>query len=208
MAEGVYQTLLEAICRGRIPRGAVLSAVSLSTQLQVSRTPVVEAIRRLTADGLLSAETGRKARVVKFTSEEIVDIYEMRRLLEGSAAERAATRISSESLKELLGVAKSLAEQPSVDWTERAHDFDRKLHEAIAKSSGSPRLVQDIARYRLLVRGLCQMSGSEQNLKAALREHQQILRALRRRDPARARVAMVKHIEQRLAAVLSELKQP
>lgn len=206
LGESVYLTLLEAICRGKLPRGTVLSAVQVSRQLRVSRTPVVEALRRLTSDGLLVAEPGRKARVAEFTPREIVEVYQMRQLLEGAAAELAALNLTDTQLAGLAEVADSLAE-PTVDWIERALAFDCQLHDTIASASGRQRLAQDIARYRLLVRGLCRMSGSERNLRDALAEHQAIVDALAHRDPQGAKAAMEHHIACRQAAVLAEMTE-
>ena len=64
LADAVYETLIEAIVSGRLATGAALNAAVLARQLQVSRTPVLGAIRRLENDGLAIQQPGRKARVV------------------------------------------------------------------------------------------------------------------------------------------------
>jgi DNA-binding GntR family transcriptional regulator len=130
----------------------------------------------------------------------------MRQLLEGAAAELAALNLTETQLAGLAEVADSLVE-PTVDWIERSLAFDCQLHDTIAVASGRERLAQDIARYRLLVRGLCRMSGSERNLRAALAEHRAIVEALANRDPLGAKAAMDHHIACRQAAVLAEMTE-
>src|SRR5579871_4312007 len=90
LAESVYQHILEAILSGRLASGTEMSEVALAAELGVSRTPVHEALRRLAADGLVDSLAHRQARVATFTRQDVVDIYEMRGVLETAAAERAA----------------------------------------------------------------------------------------------------------------------
>ena len=129
----------------------------------------------------------------------------MRRLLESAAAELAASRLSCEAIAELRRAADVLAAaKDAVDWTAQALKFDLAFHDAIAAACGNGRLQQDISRYRLLVRGLCRMTGTVENLHDALTEHLEILAALERRDGRAARDAMAAHIDARLGCVLGQ----
>ena len=203
LADGVYETLLEAIISGSLSGGMELNEVSLAKQLEVSRTPVHEAIRRLAADGLIEIGVNRKASVVSFRHDEITEVYEMRALLESEAARRAAERIDDALVQKLRAAADELSERSdSLDWREQALAFDIRFHEAIAVAAGNDRLRQDIARYRLLVRALCRITGTLENLRAALVEHQEILEQIARHDEPGAAEAMRRHIERRLTAVL------
>jgi DNA-binding GntR family transcriptional regulator len=203
LADGVYETLLEAIVSGSLSCGMELNEVSLAKQLEVSRTPVHEAIRRLAADGLIEIGPNRKASVVSFRHDEIAEVYEMRALLESEAARRAAERIDDALIEKLRAAADELSlSSYSLDWREQALAFDIRFHEAIAFAAGNDRLRQDIARYRLLVRALCRITGTLDNLRAALVEHQEILEHIARHDGPGAADAMRRHIERRLTAVL------
>src|SRR5262245_32868720 len=206
LAETVYQHILEAILTGALASGTELSEVALAAELGVSRTPVHEALRRLAADGLVDSLAHRRARVSRFERQDIIDIYEMRGLLECAAAERAAKRIDEEQLAELRQAAdalKSAAEGRG--WAARFFDFDVRFHDALAAASGNQRLRAEIRKYRHLVRAFCRMSGSPENLRLALREHGRILDALKAGDGAAARRAMAAHVQARLDAVLREL---
>jgi len=157
-------------------------------------------------DGLVEQPANHQARVARLARQDMTEIYEVRGHLEAAAAELAATRMPAETLAQLRQQAEVLVSESSApDWAARAIDFDLAFHAAVAEASGNRRLRDDIARYRRLVRCFCRLTGSVQNLQAALVEHLAILEALERRRPATARKAMQAHISNRQAAVLAEL---
>ena len=196
LSDKVYETLLEAIVSGRLPPDAELSVVALAKELDVSRTPVHDALRQLAHDGLVEQEVNRKGRVASFTRDDVFEIFEMRKLLEGTAAELAATRLEDRALAQLRSVANRLSDtREDVDWMQRWIDYDEQFHDVIANASGNRRLWMDIARYRLLHRGFNQMSTNVNVLQQALAEHIEILDALEKREPKESASAMVSHIE-------------
>lgn len=196
LAEAVYESLLEAIVRGQLAPGMFLSAAKLSAKLDVSRTPIHDALWMLAADGLVEIQPGRRARVARFDRDDLWEIFEMRKLLEGPAAELAAGRMDQRHFKPLRTAAEELTQQSSsVDWTHRWSDFDELFHQTIAQCSGNRRLADDIARYRLLHRGFNRISTDYDSLQRALAEHMDILDALEARDGPRANHAMQAHIE-------------
>lgn len=203
LADSVYQQILEAILSGALASGTELSEVTLAAELGVSRTPVHEALLRLTADGLVEHLPNRCDRVMRFTDDDIRAIYDMRNVLECAAVERAAGRMDADELADLMAEADALAAAPnSRTWATRALDFDIRLHAAFAAASGNERLRAEIVKYRHLVRAFCRLSGTVANLRQAAQEHQVILKALKARDAAAARRAMAAHVEARLQAVL------
>jgi DNA-binding GntR family transcriptional regulator len=148
----------------------------------------------------------RRLVVARFSREDVVEIYEMRQLLETAAARRAAKQIDAAVLAGLRTEADALDAAPQApDWTARALEFDLRFHDAIAHASGNRRLQADISRYRLLVRAFCRMTGTRANLGDALREHREILAALEARDAARAARAVALHVDNRFKVVLAEL---
>ena len=206
LAEGAYEAILERILSGSLASGTFVSEVSLAKDLNVSRTPVHQALTRLAKEGLIEHRSGRKPRIARFGRDDLVEIYEMRLLLETAATQRAAKRIDPGLLAELTREADALAATPDgPDWTQKALDFDVRLHDALAIAAGNRRLVQEIAKYRLLVRAFCRMTGNSANLREALQEHQAVLKALEGRQPAAAGQAMARHVQKRLDAVLGTL---
>lgn len=208
LVEGAYQAILENILSGTLPSGTVVSEVSLAQDLHVSRTPVHQALERLAKEGLIEHRSGRKARIARFGRDDVLEIYDMRLLLETAATQRAAKRMDARVVAELTREADQLAAAPDgVDWTRAALEFDVRFHDAIAIASGNRRLRQEIAKYRLQVRAFCRMTGGAGNLREALAEHQVVLKAMADRNPAAAGQAMAKHVQKRLDAVLGTLYQ-
>ncbi len=206
LVEAAYDALLENILSGSLPSGAIVSEVSLAKDLNVSRTPIHQALARLAKDGLIEHRAGIKPRIARFSREDIIEIYDMRLLLETAATQRAAKRMDPRLVGELIRDADALAADPdSPDWTRRALDFDLRFHDAVAAASGNRRLRQEIAKYRLLVRAFCRMTGNSENLREALKEHQVVLQALADRQPAAAGQAMAQHVQKRVDAVLGGL---
>ncbi len=195
LAESVYEVLLEAILSGRLRSGTELSVVGLAQELEVSRTPVHEAIRQLARDGLVEQSANRKARVARFTRDDVYEVLEMRRILEPAAAQRAAERMDGGALETLRATAAALgASAEDADWSARWIDFDEEFHATIARASGLPRLAEDIGRYRLLHRGLNLTFTEPESLQQALAEHVEILDALEAQSAREAREAMDAHI--------------
>ena len=208
LVEGAYETILENILAGTLASGTVVSEVSLAHDLKISRTPVHQALVRLAKEGLIEHRAGRKPRIARFSREDVLEIYDMRLLLETAATQRAAKRMDARVLAELTRQADQLAAAPdSAEWTRDALELDVTFHDAIAIASGNRRLRQEIAKYRLQVRAFCRMTGSSTNLREALAEHQAVLKAMTDRNPAAAGQAMAKHVQKRLDAVLNALVQ-
>jgi DNA-binding GntR family transcriptional regulator len=205
LADMVYENLLEAIVNGRLARGTELNEVSVAEQLQVSRTPVHEALRRLAADGLVEQLANRRVRVAQFGRRELEEIYELRAILESAACRRAATKMEAQHVKFLRDSADALEKSMgSADWPQRAIEFDQRFHEAIAAGSGNEHLRKDILRYRRLVQAFCRLTGSVENLREAFREHLKILSALEAHDADAAALAMSEHVMKRMRVVVEK----
>ncbi|MEK6237968.1 MAG: GntR family transcriptional regulator [Planctomycetales bacterium] len=196
LAEAVYETLLESIVSGDLASGTVLSEVAVAKDLAVSRTPVHDALRQLAKDGLVDQAAGRRARVADFSRDDVFEIFEMRKFLEGPAAELAASRMDRRQLIPLRMAANDLAQnRETEDWLSKWINHDEEFHSVLAKASGNSRLWKDIANYRQLHRGLNRISTNVEFLQAALAEHQAILDALESGDPQAARSTMIAHLD-------------
>jgi len=195
LSESVYETLLEGIISGRLNSGTVLSEIPVAKQLEVSRTPVHDALQQLAQDGFVEREAGRRARVAEFTHDDLFEIFEMRKFLEGPAAELAAGHMDVRHLGPLRQTADQLKDSmDSLDWLARWVNFDDEFHHVIAQASGNTRLCRDIDRYRLLHRGFNRLIADSSLLNQALMEHERILSALESRDGETARSEMENHI--------------
>jgi DNA-binding GntR family transcriptional regulator len=163
--------------------------------LNVSRTPVHEAVGLLTKDGLVVQVANRRPTITTFSSEEIFDIYEMRRILETEAAYKAATRMDRQTMTHLRERAELFRNaQNAPDVMARWLEFDDIFHAAVAEACGSRRLELDILRYRRLHRVFNRVHVDPSVLVYGLKEHLEILDAIERRDADAARKAMYDHL--------------
>lgn len=195
LVHAVYDSILKAIIAGRLTPGTVLSEVSLARQMQVSRTPVHDALRQLAKEGIIQQSAGRRARVASFTRDDVFEVFELCKYLEGPAAELAAGRMDQRQLRPLRALADELnADSKALQWASRWTDFDDTFHRAIADASGNRRLAEDISRYRLLHRGFNRIAAEAERLQRALREQVAILDALEARDGPTAREQMTAHL--------------
>ncbi len=207
LSEQVYEALVEMILTGKLGPGQTVSELALSRQLNVSRTPIHEAIKQLVKDGLISQSANRRPVVVSFGSEDILDVYEMRCILETEAAARAAQRLDLPTMNLLereLQTFRADFDQPAT--IERWVGLDDHFHTAIAAASGSPRLAADITRYRRLHRVFNRSHTQSAVLTQAIEEHQDVLDALRNRDSDAARETMRTHLQEWQRFFVNHLK--
>ena len=195
LSETVYHRLLQGILAGHYSSGDVLSELGVAREFGVSRMPVHDALRQLAKDGLVQRERNCRARVAGITSDDVFEIFEIRKFLEGPAAELAARRLDVRQLVPLKAAAQAMKTgSKGKDWITQWSDFDDLFHTTIAEASGNRRLALDISRYRLLHKGFNRTSTELSSLQQALREHLSILEALEAKDGDLARQRMVSHI--------------
>jgi len=195
LSDSAYESILQLIFSGELQPGKSISELKLSRQLDISRTPVHEAVNQLVHDGLLVQEANHRPYVAEFSGEDVFDIFEMRKLLEGEAAAKAAERIDRITLTHLLDQAETFRDSKfSEDSVNQWVTLDDEFHATIAHSSGSPRLEKDILRYRRLHRVFNRTHSDASVLRQAAEEHLEILGCLKRRDAGESKAAMIRHI--------------
>jgi DNA-binding GntR family transcriptional regulator len=190
--QDVYQRILGDIrCGARVP-GDRLTEVDLAETYNISRTPVREAMRRLEADGLVEHSPRRGASIRRLDHAEVSELYDMRRVLEGAAAEFAARAASEVELSELAAIHCAMQE---AEGTGALYDLNQQFHAALLDAARNRFLVKSVAAIHktLLILG---RSTMEDGTRAgeAIREHAAILDALEARDPLTAGEAMRAHI--------------
>ena len=203
-----YDYIQAKITAGRGPAGITLSCRTLAEEMGISRTPVREALRQLEGDGLV-IQIPRLGTVVRVPSrEELVELYDLRLMLETYAIRRAARCANNdEHMRQLDSVldgmeviGKRLLKDPQVfhepswqEWTMA----DRKFHSLLLEAGRAPwmRRVVDNLRCLTSTTGPQVINSEEVELvTVGLREHRQIVQALRKSDAKAAEVTMAKHI--------------
>ena len=141
LGELVHRQLRDAIRQGRYRPGQRIREAEVAKWLEVSRTPVREAFRRLQADGILTLTPWRGARVVKLERDQVVELYAMRRVLEGTAAGLAAENASKAEVDRLFDLQdKAAAAGDPV----RLAELNRKFHETIYAGAHNRYLLQSL----------------------------------------------------------------
>jgi len=188
-----YQHLLEEIREGTLLPGERLREVDLSERLGVSRTPVREAIRQLEADGLVTHVPRQGATVRSLNYAEVMELYEMRAVLEGTAARLAARAASDVELDELDMLNDRLAEAGTGP---DAAQINRVFHATVLDAAKNRFLTKSMLSLQkaLLILGPSQLLDGDR-AKAAVAEHRRIMAALKARDGALAETEMRAHIQ-------------
>lgn len=191
----VYEGVLLRIVRGELPAGTPLKSTQIARELGVSRTPVVQALQRLAADGIVQLQLNKRAVVRPGAERWLVEIHEMRELLEPQAAALAAPRMSDEQLAELNALAGAAEPSDSPDWPRLAQAFDFALHLTIADAADNLVLADAIRKcWRFKRLSYAAANEPHEVLDKGYHEHLAILAALQARDPLTARAAMLLHL--------------
>ena len=136
----VYLELKHKILTGEIVSQTRLMEIDLSEKMNVSRTPIREAIKRLSDDGLVKVEPRRGAYVANISIKDMLDVFEVREDMEGFVAKLAAQRITDEEKDTLRAIAAEYEEAiEKADDKEHIIELDEKFHNFIVKCSGNLR---------------------------------------------------------------------
>lgn len=199
--DAAYEQLLLQILNGKLPGGTEIKSTQVAEQFGLSRTPVVQALQRLAADGIVTLEMNKRAVVRPGAENWLVELHELRELLEPAAAARAAGRLTADELAELDRLAAEARPHSHAEWTKAAQRFDFALHLKIADHTGNFALRETIRKIWAFKR-LSYVAAPEpaETLERAHGEHLALLAALRAGDGETARAAMLFHL--RSAAAL------
>ena len=138
-----YWAIRNAILRGELKAGDSLPEKDLAERVKVSRTPVREALTRLRSDGLVVMERYRQHLVARFEERDVAEVIELRGMLEGRAAARAATRISPHDLSRLRELNQEMENtlRPfGPDSQPRFIVLNAEFHNLIRNAAESPRI--------------------------------------------------------------------
>jgi DNA-binding GntR family transcriptional regulator len=188
-----YVYLQDQIVSGALPGGTRLFAETIAKELGTSRMPVREALRQLDAEGYVTIRPNRGAVVTSRTPEEVIELFEIRAVLEGLAVRVGTKKATPEMLDDLELYLQRLKrlEANSALWVERHDEF----HDLLCRLSGRPRLCAEIQRLRLAARPYIRLY-TKLNARPEIPgfEHRHILTQMRKGDPDRAERAIREHI--------------
>jgi DNA-binding GntR family transcriptional regulator len=194
-SDAVTDLLRGAILDGALEPGSWLREAKLAEMLRVSRTPVRDALRTLAAEGFLELHDNKGAVVVPLTTDDIIELYAVREVLEGLAARLAARRRSRQQLDEMEKVLKRMRQAGDEERFEDLAAYTQDFH----------RLVRIAARSRYLERSLAQIADAVRRfrhhtyelpgrLPESIEEHVQLADAISRGDAVEAERIATEHI--------------
>src|SRR5215212_10820653 len=195
VAERAYLELRDRIVTLRLAPGSALREDELMAELDIGRTPLREAVKRLALENLLSVQPRRGTFVSDVDATDIVNITEVRAELEGYAAELAAQRmdgVSRIAAESLLREVDELSRPGDQDWLMR---FDERIHRFTWEASGNPYLTETLERYfthslRIWYLVLERLPG----LGHAVHDQVHLVEALLGGDADNARTIMREHV--------------
>lgn len=203
LAKRAYGKIIQMILSGALTPGDALQEAKLGEVLEMSRTPVREAIKRIEAEGLVSQD-GRFLRVRKLSSEEVKEIFFLRQVLESYCA-RHATMVAPTILDSLEARVRHLQQNgPGEDDEQR--QVDDEFHRTIAFSTGSETMAAMIEDLR---RRTCMFDHTQvpDRFLKSCDEHLAVIAALRDGRGDEAGRMMADHIVHARDAVLAKLEQ-
>jgi DNA-binding GntR family transcriptional regulator len=187
--------LREQIFAGELAPGSFLDEAALCTRLEISRTPLREALKVLTAEGLLRHEPRRGCFVNEVTEQDLDDIFPVIALLEGRCAFEAARRATDADLRELGVLHDRLQGHADAGRIKDYYATNFIIHEAIIELANNRWLAQAIADLRKILKlSRLQSLGAPGRLAQSLSEHMTVFAALKSRDSEGAEAAMRTHL--------------
>ncbi|MGH3022400.1 MAG: GntR family transcriptional regulator [Gaiellaceae bacterium] len=200
------EVIREAIIDGRLPPGHRLKEEELAQELGMSRTPVREALLTLESEGLVESIPRRGATVRSYAVGDLDDVYQLRALLEGYAARRAATRISPDDVARLEESCDRFdrlgAEDDLLDLVKENLGFHSVIHEAAA-SDRLAALIRKVIEIPLVYKSFYWYSPEQKLISQHY--HRQLTRALRLGDGERAELIMKEHVLEARDFLLAQL---
>jgi DNA-binding GntR family transcriptional regulator len=190
--EFVYTQLRTEIRNGTLMPGSRLRETEIADRLQVSRTPVREALKRLESEGLAVFSQPRGMTVTELSAGQVLELYAMREILEGAAARFAAEHASVleiESLKHLV------AQHPTIKTADEAYLNNRRIDEAIASAAHNVYLLKALNVLQDAVSLLGATTYTVPGrIKLGLGEIANVVKAITNRDPDEAEAAARAHV--------------
>lgn len=196
-----YNEIRRRILTGEFPPDARVREVEVANLLQMGRTPVREALKRIHDEGLITHQAGRGMVVTSMDQQEVGELYAMREVLEGTAAAFAARHATEAEIANMQAI---------LDDGDGGDPVVQNLHFHAA--------IYSAAHNRYLIRSLKSLTdttyllgrstlASPDRARRSDEEHRDIVAAIRARDPQRAQVAAQHHIHQALLERLKLLRQ-
>ncbi len=204
--EEVADRLRLMITEGELHAGSKLNERVLSEHLQVSRTPLREAIKMLAAEKLVDLVPNRGAVVAALNADTVLHLFELMSCLEGLSGELAAQRCDTATLSEIKALHFEMLAAHARSDLPLYYRCNKSIHEAINRAAGNPVLAETYDSINLRIQALRFRSNfNRDKWDRAMLEHQQMMDALSAKDGATLRLLLEQHLRNKRDAVMDLL---
>jgi DNA-binding GntR family transcriptional regulator len=192
---------------GVITPGSKLNERELAESLNVSRTPIREAIKRLAADGLVELIANRGAIAVQLSHADVINTFDVIAQLEGYSGELAAKNISKAALSELEALQYEMMASYARRDLSSYYKLNLRIHHLINQAANNPVLGQLFSQVNARIEAL-RFRSNQNGVKweQAVEEHQEMIDALKAHDSERMRKVMIQHVINKRDVVIELLQ--
>ncbi len=191
----VYEVLKENILNGTLQPGERIQEVKIAKNLNVSRSPVRNAINKLVGEGLLESIPNKCVCVRQITDREIIESYEFRLIIEKFAVERLCTIITPEITRKLQEIRKQFIQTAKFKYMNNYLKVDAEFHEYIVSVCGNHVITEALDKVSMMISPFRVLALSKENrFYESVEEHTQIIDALLAHDAAQAVSACAVHL--------------
>jgi GntR family transcriptional regulator, rspAB operon transcriptional repressor len=209
LRDWAYEQIKRWILDREILPGTPIVINDLVNEMNISSTPIRDALLRLEAEGLVQIRARTGFFVREISQDDLKQLFELRILIEGFAAEKAARLLNTEDIDALGELFDERAQEKDAEFSKEFLDADQKFHSIIVEGTQNPRLSQIMdSLHDLTNQGQALGLTSFDNLQQSWKEHKEILLALRRRDGQEAGRRMRFHLASVLERLLELLEFP
>lgn len=205
--EQVAYRLRELLVEGSIAPGAKLNERELSLQLNVSRTPLREAIKMLAAEGLVELLPNRGAVALSLSEQDVFNTFEVMAGLEGMSGELAAQRISEAQLTEIKALHFEMLAAHARRDLSAYYRINAQIHRAINTAANNAVLTATYTQVNARLQALRFRSNQDEaKWNRAVGEHSQMIDALSKRDGAALRELLIQHLHHKRDVVIEQIR--
>jgi DNA-binding GntR family transcriptional regulator len=204
-----YGQLKSMILDQRLKPGSKIYQEKLAVDLGISRTPLVNALKKLEQERLITAIPRKGFYVRDISKEEMINIFELREVLEGLAARRASLRISNQQIKKLHDLFLGLKTAEAIGSVEKYAKADRRFHHFLIKLGGDDLLFNILETYSVIAFSyLVKLRGGlVRSPKETLPEHLAIIEAIINKDPEKAEQAARTHFKRSRERLIKDFEE-
>ena len=196
LTERTYQLLRRDILSCALEPGSEVSEADIAKRLNVSKTPVREALGRLKVEGFVKTFPRRGYQITPLTIADMDEMFDVRSIVEAGCGELAAERINEEELDRLEELADASYDPSASSSLDTFISANRDFHLAIARATGNQRLYELAFKQLDELERFFYIGARKRDLNTEVnQDHHRIVKVLRKRDPAAARQKMIEHNE-------------